>query len=133
MTTELLMLALSVVLGLVHIFATSLAKTHQYGALWNVSARDADMPPLGTIAGRLARAERNFLETFPLFVAVVLMADATNRHGALAVWGSQLYFYARVLYLPIYAAGIPVLRTVVWNVATLGIVMVFAGLWSGLW
>lgn len=128
MTTEFLMLALSVVLGLVHIFATSIAKTHQYGPQWNVSARDADMPPLHTIGGRLARAEKNFLETFPLFAAVVLMADALNRHGALAVWGSQLYFYARVLYLPIYAAGIPVLRTLVWSVATLGIVMVLIAL-----
>lgn len=129
MTAEFLMLALSVVLGLVHVFATSIAKTHQYGAQWNVSARDADMPPLQTIGGRLARAEKNFLETFPLFAAVVLMADALNRHGALAIWGSQLYFYARVLYLPVYVAGIPVLRTLVWSVATLGIVMVFAALW----
>jgi len=68
------------------------------------------------------------METFPLFVAAVLMADAANHHSALAVWGAQLYFYSRVLYLPIYAAGIPVLRTVVWNVATLGIIMVLAGL-----
>ena len=128
MTTELLMLALSVVLGFVHIYTSSIAKTHQYGRQWNVSARDAEMPPLGTVASRLARAQSNFMETFPLFVAAVLMADAANHHGALAVWGSQLYFYARVLYLPIYAAGIPVLRTVVWNVATLGIVMVLAAL-----
>jgi len=43
MTTELLMLALSVVLGLVHIYTTSIARTHQYGAQWNVSARDAEI------------------------------------------------------------------------------------------
>jgi uncharacterized MAPEG superfamily protein len=59
---------------------------------------------------------------------VVLIADATNRHGWLAVWGSQIYFYARVLYLPIYAAGLPVIRTVVWSVATVGIVMVLIDL-----
>jgi uncharacterized MAPEG superfamily protein len=46
----------------------------------------------------------------------------------MAVWGSQLYFYARVLYLPIYAAGIPVIRTVVWSVAALGIVLVLLDL-----
>jgi uncharacterized MAPEG superfamily protein len=80
------------------------------------------------IAGRLQRAQHNFLETFPLFAVAVLIADATNRHGWMAIWGSQLYFYARVLYLPIYAAGIPVVRTLVWTVATLGIAMVLLAL-----
>jgi len=128
MTPELLMLALSVVLGLVHIIVSAIATTHQYGSKWNVSARDAPMPPLEAIAGRLQRALHNFLETFPFFAVAVLIADATNRHGWMAVWGSQIYFYARVLYLPIYAAGIPVVRTVVWSVAALGIVMVLLDL-----
>jgi len=128
MTPELLMLALSVVLGLVHIVVSAIATTHQYGPKWNLSARDAPMPPLEIVAGRLNRALHNFLETFPLFAVAVLIADATNRHGWLAVWGSQIYFYARVLYLPIYAAGLPVIRTVVWGVATLGIVMVLLDL-----
>ena len=38
------------------------------------------------------------------------MADAANHHGTMAIWGSQIYFYARVLYLPIYVAGIPIVR-----------------------
>jgi uncharacterized MAPEG superfamily protein len=33
-----------------------------------------------------------------------------------------------VLYLPIYAAGIPVVRTLVWSVAALGIAMVLLAL-----
>jgi uncharacterized MAPEG superfamily protein len=128
MTTELLMLALSVVLGFVHVIVSAIATTHQYGSKWNLSARDDPMPPLRGIAGRLQRAQHNFLETFPLFAVAVLIADATNRHGWMAIWGSQLYFYARVLYLPIYAAGIPVVRTLVWTVATLGIAMVLLAL-----
>jgi uncharacterized MAPEG superfamily protein len=124
MTTELLMLALSAVLGFVHIIVSAIATTRQYGLRWNRSARDAPMPPLQVVAGRLQRALHNFLETFPLFAVAVLIADATNRHGWMALWGSQIYFYARVLYLPIYAAGIPVVRTLVWTVAALGIAMV---------
>lgn len=124
MTFELLMLALSVVLGFVHIIVSACATTHQYGVRWNMSARDAQMPPLDVVAGRLQRASHNFLETFPLFAVAVLIADATNRHGLLSVVGSQVYFYARVIYLPVYAAGLPVVRSIVWSVATLGIVMV---------
>jgi uncharacterized MAPEG superfamily protein len=128
MTPELTMLAWSVVLGFVHIIASAIATTAQYGSKWNVGARDAQMPPLQGVAGRLHRASHNFLETFPLFVAVVLIADATNRHGSLTVWGAQLYFWARVVYLPVYAAGIPVVRTIVWSVATLGIAMILLAL-----
>jgi uncharacterized MAPEG superfamily protein len=128
MTTELLMLALSVVLGFVHIFAAVIAATHQYGSKWNRSPRDAPMPPLAPLAGRLQRASHNFFETFPLFAAVVLIADAVNRHGPLAVRGSQLYLVARVIYLPLYAAGIPVARTVVWTAACIGIFMVLIAL-----
>src|SRR3984893_9680243 len=128
MTTELMMLALSVVLGFVHVTVSAIATTNQYGWKWNLSARDAPMPPLQVIAGRLQRASHNFLETFPLFAVAVLIADATNRHGWMAVLGSQIYFYARVLSLPIYAAGLPVIRTLVWTAASLGIVMVLLDL-----
>jgi uncharacterized MAPEG superfamily protein len=128
MTPELLMLTLSTVLGFVHIIASACATTAQYGSKWNVGARDAEMPPLHAVAGRLQRASRNFLETFPLFAVLVLIADAVNRHGALTVWGSELYFVCRVIYLPLYAAGIPVARTVVWSAASLGIFMVLIAL-----
>jgi uncharacterized MAPEG superfamily protein len=124
MTTELLMLALSVMLGFVHITVSAIATTRQYGIKWNLGARDVPMPPLEVIPGRLQRALHNFLETFPLFAVAVLIADANNRHDWMAIWGSQIYFYARALYLPIYLAGIPLVRSVVWIAATLGIALV---------
>jgi uncharacterized MAPEG superfamily protein len=128
MTPELLMLVLSVVLGFVHIIVSATATTIQYGSKWNLSARDVPMPPLGIVAGRLQRALHNFLETFPFYAVAVLVADATNRHGWMALWGSQIYFYARVLYLPLYAAGIPVARSAAWIGASLGIAMVLLDL-----
>jgi uncharacterized MAPEG superfamily protein len=128
MTPELLMLTLSAVLGFVHIIASALATTAQYGSKWNLGARDGEMPPLNAVAGRLQRASHNFFETFPLFAVLVLVADAVNRHGPLTVWGSELYFVCRVIYLPLYAFGIPVARTVVWSGASLGIFMVLFAL-----
>ena len=74
MTTELTMLALSIVLGLMQIMIAANASTRQRGADWNVGSRDEVLPPLGGTAGRLDRALRNFLETFPLFAAAVLIA-----------------------------------------------------------
>ena len=83
------------------------------------------------MAGRLERALRNFLETFPLFAAVVLAAQVTDTHNALTWLGAQLYFWARVGYVPLYAAGVPVVRSLVWNVATIGILLFVAALLLG--
>jgi uncharacterized MAPEG superfamily protein len=52
--------------------------------------------------GRLQRALRNFGETFPLFAAAVLIAHVENVHNAYTLWGAHLYFWGRVVYLPLY-------------------------------
>ena len=41
--------------------------------------------------------------------------------------GAQIYFWARLLYIPAYASGIPVVRTVLWTISVIGLVMVLAG------
>lgn len=128
MTLELALLALSVGLGIVHIVAASHAASLQRGYRWAASARDEPVAPLQGVAGRLDRALRNFLETFPLFAAVVLAAAAMDRHNALTEWGAELYFWGRVAYLPLYAAGIPLVRSLAWNVATVGILLILVAL-----
>ena len=120
MTIELRMPALSVVLGLVQIILASHAKSRAYGYLWSAGPRDEQKPPLPAIAGRLDRALHNFGETFPLFAAVVICAHLADRHNALTEWGAQLYFWARVAYLPLYVFGVWLVRSLVWNVAALG-------------
>ena len=128
MTTELTMLALSILLGFVHILASGHATTRQYGTAWNMGARDGAMPPLAPLAGRLDRALQNYKETFPLFAAAILIAHVAGRNGALTFWGAQLYFFGRLVYGPVYAFGIPYLRSLVWFTATLGIVLVLLAL-----
>jgi uncharacterized MAPEG superfamily protein len=122
------MLALAVVLGLVQIVAASHAASLQRGYRWTASPRDEATPPLRGVAGRLDRALRNFLETFPLFVAAVLAAHVSDTHNALTEWGARLYLWARLVYVLLYAAGVPLLRSLVWNVATVGIVLLVVAL-----
>jgi uncharacterized MAPEG superfamily protein len=126
-----MMLTLSVVLGIVQIVAASHAASLQRAYRWSASPRDETMPPLQGVAGRLNRALRNFVETFPLFAAVVLAAQVSDTHNALTEWGAHLYFWARVAYVLFYAAGVPLLRSLVWNVATIGIVLIIAALFFG--
>ena len=69
------------------------------------------LPPLAGTAGRLDRAMRNFLETFPLFAAAVLIAALAGRHNWMTEWGAVLYFAARVAYVPLYAYGVRIVRS----------------------
>ena len=128
MTTELTMLALSIVLGLVQITIAANASTRQRGADWNVGPRDEVLPPLSGTAGRLDRALSNFLETFPLFAAAVLIAALAGRHNWMTEWGAVLYFAARLAYVPLYAFGVRIVRSLAWCVAMLGIILILIGL-----
>jgi uncharacterized MAPEG superfamily protein len=123
MNLELAMLVASCALCLVQIIAASHSASLQRGYRWTASARDAAVPPLTGVAGRLERALRNFLETFPIFVAAVLLVHVLGREGTLSRWGAILYFSGRLVYLPLYAAGIPLIRSLIWNVAVAGIAL----------
>jgi uncharacterized MAPEG superfamily protein len=130
MTTDLTLLALGVVLGIVQIVVASHAASWQRGYRWTAGPRDAVMPPLVGVAGRLERALQNFGETFPLFAAAVVMAHVTGRHGGLTLVGAHMYFWARVAYVLCYAAGVPLIRSLIWSVATVGIALILVSLWG---
>jgi uncharacterized MAPEG superfamily protein len=128
MTIELKTLTLSVVLGLIQIVTASHAASLQHGYRWAAGPRDEIPPPLTGVAGRLDRAFRNFLETFPFFAAAVLMARIVGIHDWMTVWGAQLYFWARTVYVALYAFGVPLVRSFAWNAATIGIVLILLAL-----
>ncbi|MCB2067897.1 MAG: MAPEG family protein [Erythrobacter sp.] len=121
MPQELTVLALAGVLLLVHIFAAIRLKTAQYGVNWNMGARDEALPPLNPVAARLERARDNFLETLPLAIigfGGVVLADRASEWTAIAAW---TWLGARALYLPLYWAGVPKVRTYVWGLALLAL------------
>ena len=126
MSVEMTMLVLSVVLGFISIFLASRAVTNERGLQWNTGARDATAPLQSKVAGRLQRAYRNFLETFAFFAVAVILITILDRHNARTIWGSQLYFWGRAIYLPLYWAGVPALRTVIWIVSIVGMFMVLS-------
>ena len=127
MTIEIKMLAWAIALGLVHVLLGAVLMTRQRGMKWNASARDGEAKPLVGAAARVDRGLRNFLETFPFFAAAVLAVVVTQRTSSDTALGAQVYFWARLAYLPIYAAGIPYLRSLVWAVSFWGLLQV---LWA---
>lgn len=130
MTTELTLLAWTLVLALVQILLPSTLRTQETGAQYNLGARDGAAPPPRPVTARLQRAQANLFETLPLFAAAVLIAHVSGTHGALTLWGCWLYLLARIVYVPLYAAGIPVLHTLVWMVSVAGLVLILVALLS---
>ena len=128
MTAELTMLALSVLLGIVQALLGSETGAGQRSRQWAAGSRDAPVPPLTGVPARLQRAQRNFLETFPLFAATVIVAHLAGRNSELTFWGVQLYFWGRVAYVPLYAFGVFGLRSAVWLVTILGIGLILIAL-----
>ena len=123
MKLEYIMLGATLALALVNILWAGNARTRQYGTDWNMGARDDDMPPLNPLAGRLLRAQANLYETLPLFIAAVLGAAFLDRLGWKTEVGASVYAIGRLIYLPLYAAGIPKIRTMVFSVSLLGLIL----------
>ena len=120
---EPLYLAASVVLGLATILLHGLVSDIEFGLRWGGGARD-EARRGSPLRERLGRAVVNFGETFPLFAAALLACIALERTGAGTVWGAALYFWGRLAYLPLYAFGVPWLRSAAWFVSIAGIVLV---------
>jgi uncharacterized MAPEG superfamily protein len=123
MTPEFHYLVYSVILGLLLLVAASHAISSQYGYAWTASNRDEPMPPLKGIVGRVDRALINLWETFPFFAILVLVAHVAGRDGELTLWGARLYFWGRVAHAFASIAGFPLLRSMIWNVSLVGMIL----------
>lgn len=80
-------------------------------------------PPFTVVGGRAARALSNMQEALPVFLALALLNLILGTAAAMAISGAWIFLIARVLYVPVYMAGIPVLRTLIWAAGWAGLVM----------
>jgi uncharacterized MAPEG superfamily protein len=131
MPIEVRIAAFGAVLLFIHIFTATRFKTRQYGRKWNVSARDETLPPPNEMTGRTMRAQANFQETFPIAIVALLGVVLADRTSNLTALGGWIWLGARLIYLPLYAAGVPVIRTIVYTISLVGLGMVIWPLLAG--
>lgn len=131
-SVEMQILFCAILLGLIQLVLAAATGVHSAGLAWAAGPRDEARAHPGRIAGRFERAFENFLETFPFFAAAVLLAHALDKTTHTSVLGAQIYIWARVLYVPAYVIGIPLVRTLIWAASLAGILMVLAVLWPGM-
>ena len=93
----------------------------------NLGNRD-HMRPLTAVGERAERALENMHEALPVFLALALMNMIVGTAAGTAITGATVFLFARVAYVGIYMAGVPVVRTLVWAVGWVGLVMMIAPL-----
>ena len=123
--SELLCLELSVVLWFVYLFTQILTTRAEFGDAWLFTPRDELPAAKGLACGRAKRALANYIENFVPFVAVDLALIATQHTGGL---GATVWVVARLLYLPAYVLGWIYLRTALWGIGLIGLLMMLVRL-----
>ena len=119
---ELALLVWSVLLAFVQMLIAVSGATLQVGLPTLAGNREGLAPCTGW-AGRAARAHHNMLENLVLFAALVLAAVVAGRTNGTTLLGAQLFFWGRVAYFLVYAAGLPWIRTATWAVSVAGLVI----------
>jgi uncharacterized MAPEG superfamily protein len=124
MTPELMYLVWSAALTLVLALIAVGGATLEVG-LPRLAGNRENMPEMSSWAGRAARAHRNMLESLVLFAILVFAARLANVSNAITLLGAQLFFWGRVAHGVVYIVGIPWLRTAVWLVSVVGLLLIF--------
>lgn len=118
----------SVVLLVAHILLQGWTATKELGTEWNAGPRDDGLRPSSHMAGRAERASGNFRETYAGFVALALALTLARETNGLGLWGAWLWLACRVVYIPLYLAGVPYVRSLVWVGSMAGLGMMFLAL-----
>ena len=125
MQPELSLLVWAVVLTFVQMLVAVGGATLQVG-LPALAGNREGLAPFTGWAGRAQRAHHNMLENLALFAVLVLVAVAAHKTNSTTLAGAQVFLWARVAYAVIYLIGIPWLRTAVWTVSVIGLIMIFS-------
>jgi len=123
MTPELTLLVWSAILAFVQMLVSVAGAQMQVGLPALVGNRE-NLPPITGWAGRARRGYLNMLEYLVMFAILVLAAQIAGKTNAMTLLGCQIFFWARLAYAIVYLAGIPWLRTGIWAVSVVGMLLI---------
>lgn len=123
MSMPMALLTWTAFLGLLHAISTGAVVVAEHGRAYGESPHDEERP-LSPGKARNIRAFANFTQTFPIFAVAVLVSHAYGRDVGVATWGAQIYFWARLFYVPLYVTGSKY-RSPMFLVSVLGLLLVF--------
>ena len=128
MPVEISIVGWSVLLLVGHIAVQGALVTRVRGLAWNAGPRDEPQAPLGKYPGRAQRALDNFKETYPAFIGLALALAITSKVGGNGEIGAEMWFAARIVYLPLYVLGVPWLRSIAYGISMIGLFLMLGRL-----
>lgn len=133
MTLELQVLGWAGLLAIAQLVLFAIPANLEIGSAWLAGPRD-DAPPASMSArtARLQRAFQNHVEGLVLFAPAVVLVTLGGASSGLTQTAAVAYLIARLVYVPVYAAGTPWVRSGVWGVGFVAtLVLYLAGLFGG--
>ena len=115
MPVELKVLGYAALLQVAQFILMAVPVNLQLGVAYTGGNRDVQEQATG-VPGRLKRALDNHFEGLILFtiaVLVVVLGEASSELTEDCAWA---YLWARVLYVPAYASGVFLVRSLIWGV-----------------
>lgn len=111
-TPELQVLTLTATVTLLMWIPYTIARAMTRGLMATFNNPDPQYPADPVWAERARRAHANAIENLTIFAPLVLIFAATGTSTPVTVFSAWLYFSARLIHYLVYAAGIPVVRTI---------------------
>ncbi|MEW9921057.1 MAPEG family protein [Marimonas sp. MJW-29] len=111
--TELQILAAYGLLVLLTILLQVLGSMQTLSMGYLMSARD-EPREVGRMTARIRRALDNSVTAMALFAPAVLLLEVQDRTTDATLLAAQVFLIARIIYLPVYALGVPAIRTLAW-------------------
>lgn len=124
LTPEISLLVWAIALAFAQMLLAVTGAFLQVGLMPLVGNREG-FPALAGWAGRADRAHRNMLQNLVLFAGLVLAAHSAGIGNDMTLLGAQLFFWARLAYAAVYVIGLPWIRTGVWAISVVGLVLIF--------
>ncbi len=118
LSSEVYWLVWSVVLTAIMVIPYAIYRTNRLGGLLQVfrAPLPGDSPFNDDWAHRAYRAHMNAFEGLALFAPLAIAVDISGISNATTVLASAIFFWARLIYAPLYYFNVPYLKTAVWSV-----------------
>lgn len=119
---------LCLIVYVVGLFLPPLFLVGRIGVSGYLGSRD-DEPVPSDMHGRANRASRNFTESLAPFLGLAILAmvvDGADMDSAM--FGAQIFVIARIVYIPLYLLGVPVIRSGAWIAGFVGLILMAAAL-----
>lgn len=135
MSVELAMAVAIIVLGMFQLMWAAAEYRRVHGLIYANTARDT---PSGKeeskLLGRLSRAQSNLMETAPYFIGLALIITVSGISSETTRLAAMAFVALRIIYLPLYALGVPQLRGLVWTLSFIALgVMAYAAVVAFPW